>query len=117
MKKSYKFGEILLYLREEYKEHCYLLNELNRCIEVMNDKKYYFKPYHLDGSKIKLVVEKEYSELLKKIKYLQYDWYSQFLYIAYLEIMKNETNHYSFQKILQLFQLQRIKGFDALFLY
>ena len=43
MKKYYKFGEIILALREEYKESKYLLDELNKCINIKSEySNYYF---------------------------------------------------------------------------
>lgn len=37
MKKYYKYGEIILSLRKEYKECKYLLDELNNCINIKAD--------------------------------------------------------------------------------
>lgn len=101
MKKKYKFGEILLILREEYKECKHILEEMNKCVSVDTSvDKYYFSGVlaHECNSevkhenKIRLYVEKRYSEILKKIQYLKYDWYNQYLYSAYYNVVKKEND-------------------------
>lgn len=42
MKKYYKYGEIILALRKEYKECKYLLDELNNCINIKSDNSYFY---------------------------------------------------------------------------
>ena len=42
MKKYYKYGEMLLTLREEYKECKYLLDELNKYINVKSDNNHFY---------------------------------------------------------------------------
>ena len=43
MKKYYKYGEMLLVLRKEYRECKYLLDELNKYVNVKsNNSNYYF---------------------------------------------------------------------------
>lgn len=99
MKKSYKFGEILLYLREEYKECNYLLEELKKYIHIPNNKNFQFKGnIFKEESKIKLIVEKEYSEILKKICWLKYGWYSTFLYTAHFNVIRKENSTYTLEE-------------------
>lgn len=75
MKKYYKFGEIILALREEYQECRHMLDELKDCINVKSDNsKFYFTgllsnddgPQDLSDRKIRLFVEKRYLDILKK---------------------------------------------------
>ena len=101
MKKYYKFGEIIMALREEYKEYNYLLAELNKCIKIDYDYgNYYFEGILADKYKpqelgyIRLYVEKKYFDILKKINFLKYDWYSQFLYSAYFKVFKKDNGLY-----------------------
>ena len=42
MKKYYKYGEMLLTLREEYRECKYLLDELNKYINVKSDNNHFY---------------------------------------------------------------------------
>ena len=96
MKKYYKYGEIILALREEYKECKHLLDELNKCINIKSDNSnFYFtgllsdndKAQDLSDRKIRLFVEKRYLDVLKKIQYLKYNWYVQFLYSAFFALL------------------------------
>ena len=53
MKKYYKFGEILLALREEYRECKHLLDELNKYINVESDiNNFYFTGLLLDNDEV-----------------------------------------------------------------
>ena len=97
MKKYYKFGEILLAFREEYRECKYLLDELNKYINVESDiNNFYFTGLlpdndevdDLKNRRIRLYVQKSYHDILKKIQYLKYDWYCQFLYSAFFNVEK-----------------------------
>lgn len=98
MKKSYKFGEILLYVREEYKEYKHLLNDLSQCIRVLENKSYYFESSNFgEKDKIRLRIEKKYSEVSKKIKSLRYDWYSMFFYTAFFNVIKSGDSTYKLE--------------------
>lgn len=106
MKKSYKFGEIMLVLREEYKECKHLLDELNKCINIKSDNSnFYFtgllsddeKTQDLSDRKIRLFVEKRYLNILKKIQYLKYNWYVQFLYSAFFIAEKKDNGLYELE--------------------
>ena len=106
IKKSYKFGEIILALREEYKECKHLLDELNKCINVKSDNnKYYFtgllpmdeKIRELSYWKIRLYVEKRYHNILKEIQYLKYSWSSISLYTAYFTAVKKDNGLYGLE--------------------
>lgn len=115
MKKSYKFGEILLYLREEYKQCKYLFDKLNKCISIENSDNFYFTgSLSEENRKIKLVVEKKYSEILKTIAHLKYDWYSVFLYTAYLDVIKGEDNIYQIVQDSTLCRVPNNKIFKPL---
>lgn len=103
MKKYYNYGEIILILREEYKECKHLLEELNCCINVKSDNSsFHFSgimskkddPQDLSDRRIQLFVEKRYLDILKKIQYLKYDWYGQYLYCAYFNVEKKDNNMY-----------------------
>lgn len=103
MKKYYKFGEIILALREEYKECKQLLNELNKCINIKTENSnFYFtgllsedkKTQNLNDRRIRLFVEKKYLDILKKIQYLRYNWYEQFLYSAFFLTEKKDNGLY-----------------------
>lgn len=97
MKKYYKFGELILMLREEYMECKKLLDELNTCINVKSENISHYFTGNLserddrDAKKIKLVVEKRYLNILKKIQLLKYGIYSEYLYKA-LFISRKEGN-------------------------
>lgn len=103
MKKYYKCGEMLLALREEYRECKHLLDELNKYINVESD----FNNFHFTGllsdndevdglknRRIRLYVEKRYLDILKKIQYLKYDWYCQYLYSAFFNVEREENGLY-----------------------
>lgn len=103
MRKYYKCGEIILALREEYKECKQLLNELNNCINIKNEhSNFYFtgllsadkKTQDLNDRRIRLFVEKKYLDILKKIQYLKYNWYEQFLHSAFFLAEKKEDGLY-----------------------
>lgn len=102
MKRYYKFGEIILALREEYKECKPLLEELSKNIGVNPQGKYYFtghlsldnKVKNLEDRKIQLHVEKEYLNILKKIQYLKHDWYGAYLYTAIFDVQKEPNGLY-----------------------
>lgn len=108
MKKYYKFGEMILALREEYKECSCMLNELKKCVNVKTDNKnFYFtglladdeknSGVSLNDKKIILYIEKNYLNILKKIQYLRYDWYSHFLYSTFFEVTQNDNGLYGFK--------------------
>ncbi len=112
MKTKYKFGEILLYVREEYKECEQLLNELNKCISVTKNKDFHFEGDIWEKeSKIRLIVEKKYSEILKKIQWLRYNTYSDYFYTAYFNVIRNEDNEYTLEKDSMLTPLDDNKKF------
>lgn len=103
MKKYYKCGEIILALREEYKECKQLLNELNNCINIKTENSnFYFtgllsedkNTQDLNDRRIRLFVEKKYLDIMKKIQYLKYNWYEQFLYSAVFLTEKKENGLY-----------------------
>jgi hypothetical protein len=103
MKKYYRYGEMILALREEYQECRKLLDELNDCVNIKTDySDFYFtgllsyddKIQDLSDRKIKLVVEKRYLDILKKVQYLKHDWYGQFLYIASFVADKKDNGLY-----------------------
>ena len=98
MKKYYKFGEILLVLREEYNSYKYILKQLNNCLNV-KDKNVctYFSGNLADedlNRELMLVVEKKYFDILKKIQYIKNDWYSQYLYKAFFVAEKDNDGLY-----------------------
>lgn len=106
MKKYYKYGEMILALREEYKECKHLLDELNKCINIKSDNSnFYFtvllsdddKVQDLSDRKILLFVEKRYLDVLKKIQYLKYNWYVQFLYSAFFIAEKKDNGLYGLE--------------------
>jgi len=91
--KRYTFGELLVYMREEYKEVKPLLQKLKECIQVSPDaNNYYFKADLSLENKIRLQVSKEYLKLLKQIQRLRYDWYSEFLYKANFDVVKSDSS-------------------------
>ncbi len=99
MKKRYKFGEILMYLREEYLETKHILEELSKHIYVNSNSSNFYFDVNLSNSnekesKLRLIVMKKYSKLLKQIQKLRYDWYSQFLYLAFFDINRGNDNQY-----------------------
>lgn len=105
MKKKYKFGEIMLILREEYKDCKHILDQLKECISLENtDDTFFFRGFlgsysdlkELDMPKIVLIVEKRYLDILKKIQYLKYKWYNQYLYRALFDVVKGENGLYNF---------------------
>ena len=106
MKKYYKFGEIILALREEYKECKGILDELKSCINVKSDyNNFYFsgelsndkRSLNLEDKKISLIVEKEYLDILKKIHHLRYSWYAQYLYSAMFYAEKKDNGLYKLE--------------------
>ena len=106
MKKYYKFGEIILALREEYQECRHMLDELKDCINVKSDNsKFYFTgllsnddgPQDLSDRKIRLFVEKRYLDILKKVQYLKHDWYGKFLYSAFFVADKKDNGLYGLE--------------------
>lgn len=103
MKKSYKFGEIILALREEYMECKHLIEELNKQVnvETENSRVYFsgklrenYTSCEPRDRNIRLYVERRYNEILKKIQYLKYTWYSQYLYMAIFDVEKEENGLY-----------------------
>ncbi|MEE3343485.1 MAG: hypothetical protein VZS44_05295 [Bacilli bacterium] len=103
MKKYYKFGEIILALREEYKESKYLLDELNKCINIKSEySNYYFtgllsrddQVKDLSDRKIRLYIEKKYLDILKKIEYLKGNWNIGALYSATFIADKKDNGQY-----------------------
>ena len=104
MKKYYKFGEIILALREEYRDCKHILYQLGNCINIEDENvKFYFSGLlsdtnskDLNDRKIRLIVEKKYLDILKKIQYMKYDWYSQFLYKSFLTVEKQSNGLYGF---------------------
>ena len=106
MKKYYKFGEMILALREEYQECKHILDELKDCINVKSDtSKIYFtgslssndKIQDLSDRSIILCVEKKYLDILKKIQYLKHDLYGQFLYSAFFAVNKKDNDSYGLE--------------------
>lgn len=106
MKKYYKYGEMLLVLRKEYRECKYLLDELNKYVNVKsNNSNYYFtglltdddKTQETDDRRIILFVEKKYLDILKRIQYLKYNWYSQYLYSAFFNIERKNNGLYGLE--------------------
>lgn len=89
--------------REKYKECKHILDELNNCISIQSEnRKFYFSGLLSDNDgiqgvcdrKIRLFVEKKYLDILKKIQYLKYGWYSKFLYEAIFVVEKQEQELY-----------------------
>lgn len=106
MKKYYKYGEMLLTLREEYRECKYLLDELNKYINVKSDNNHFYftgllsdddSSKELDGRRIRLFIEKRYLNILKKIEYFKYNWYCQYLYSAFFNVKKEENGLYGLE--------------------
>ena len=106
MKKYYKFGEIILALREEYKECKGILDELKSCINVKSDyNNFYFSgklsddtsSTNLNDRKLRLIVEKNYLDILKKIQHLRYSWYAQYLYSAMFYAEKKDNGLYELE--------------------
>jgi len=111
MKKTYKFGEMMMALREEFKECKYLLDELNKCISIeTNYSDAYFSAslscdnniQELKDREIKLFVEKKYLNILKKLQHLKYDWYSKYLYKSIFMVERQDGDIYglSYDNIL-----------------
>lgn len=103
MKKYYKCGEILLALREEYRECKHLLDELNKYINVGSDiNSFHFtgllsddeRTKNFEDRRIRLFVEKRYLDVLKKIQHLKYNWYCQYLYSAFFNVEREENGLY-----------------------
>ena len=103
MKKCYTFGELLLALREEYKESTTLLENLKKHISIESEyNDFYFtgmldddyKLPELKNRRVRLFIEKDYLKLLKEIQKLKYDWYSEYLYSAYYNVIKNDDGLY-----------------------
>lgn len=103
MRKNYQFGEMIFALRKEYKEYENLIERLKKCINIKSDNnKFYFsgllskddKISDLRDRKIKLVIEKNYFNILKKLQYLKYDWYSMYLYSAIFFVEKKDNGLY-----------------------
>lgn len=103
MKKYYKYGELLLALREEYNEYKDLLKELEKYIEIKSEyADFYFSgslskdksQKRLEDRRIILQVEKKYSSIKKMIERLKYDWYSSYMYSAFFNIEKKESGLY-----------------------
>ena len=101
MKKYYTFGEMIFALREEYKECKYLLDELNKLVNIEGDIKdsdflmVIKEPDRENGiidKGLKLCVEKRYLEVFKKIQYLKYNY--QYLYRAIFNVEKEENGLY-----------------------
>lgn len=97
---------MLLALREEYMECKYLLDELNDCINIKSShNNFYFTGLlsdedqinDLSDRRIELFVEKQYLDILKKIQYLKYDWYGQFLYSAFLVANRKDNGLYKLE--------------------
>lgn len=102
MQKYYRFGQLIMALREEYSEYKHLLDELETCISINNSNNYYFTGYLSDNGnpedfsdrRIKLVVEKDYLKALKILQFLKYNWYSKFLYTASFNAEKKYSDLY-----------------------
>lgn len=105
MKKKYKFGEMMLVLREEYKDCKRILNQLDKYISLENNN----DTFHFSGAlgsnvesteeemhRIVLTVEKKHLEILEKFQYLKYNWYNQYLYKAHFDVVKGDNGLYSF---------------------
>lgn len=103
MKKYYKYGEMLMALREEYRDCKHLLDELNKCINVGSDiNRFHFtgllsendRAKDLEDRRVRLFVEKRYLDVLKKIQCLKYNWYCQYLYSAFFNVERQENGLY-----------------------
>ena len=103
MKKYYTYGEMLLTLREEYRECKHLLDELNKHINIKSDNNHFHftgllsdddRSKELDDRRIRLFIEKRYLNILKKIEYLKYNWYCQYLYSAFFNVERDENGLY-----------------------
>lgn len=103
LKQYYKFGEIILALREEYLESKYLLDELNKYIVVGPEVNEFFFTGLLknfdsssqpDNTIIRLYVQKNYPDILKKVEHIKHDWYSKYLYSAIFNVEKEANGLY-----------------------
>lgn len=103
LKQYYKFGEIILALREEYSECKHLLDELNKQINVGPEvTNYYFSGLlkqsnpgnNHENARIRLYVQKRYIDVLKKIQHIRHDWYAQYLYSAIFNVEKESDDLY-----------------------
>ena len=99
MKSFYTYGEMILALREEYKECGRLLNKLNTCIDIKDDyDNYYFKgiipSFNLNDRKICLVVKKWYPNFLNKIQKIKDGIFGGGLYIASYDVLGKEDGLY-----------------------
>lgn len=101
MKKYYTLGEIILVLRKEYNECKEILDKLNEYINVQSGyDNYYFNgilasQYNPDNiSRVRLYVEKEYPEILKKLRSRSHKFYTQFIYTAYFDIERKNNGLY-----------------------
>ncbi len=103
MKKYYQFGEIMLALREEYRECKHLLEELDKCVRPdQSAVNYNFtgllsyddNSESIDDRKIRLLVEKRYNEVIKKIHHITGNTYGADLYRAIFNAEKQENGLY-----------------------
>ena len=104
MRKYYKFGEMLMILREEYKKCNPILDELNRCVRVDdNAREQYFRgilPFDEgEEREIRLFVEKRIDFLDKLDSYLLYgnSDFRKESYAADLKVIKNDNGSYGFR--------------------
>ena len=105
MKDYYKYGEIIIALREEYQKCKILFDEMYKYINIKsNNMDYYFtgslsnniNSDVLDDRKIKLIIERRYLSILKLFDYLKYGDYSKYFYKAKYNVSKNDNNLYEF---------------------
>ena len=108
MKKYYKYGELILILRQEYKECKKLLEELKKYVYVKSDyKNISFSgrqerideglPNDITDARLFLIVERNYSEILKKLISLeQLGCYNnqEAVYLANFDIVKQSNGLY-----------------------
>ena len=103
MKKKYSFGELLLVLREEYRECKSIIDELNNCVKVDSDSTHHSFSAFLSQShdkqdisdrKVKLFLQKKYMEILKRFYHLKYGLASAFLYNASFDVVKGNDDQY-----------------------
>lgn len=95
MKRNYKYGEMILLLREEYKECRHILKELDKYVIVSPDCSHYYFGGVLAGrlrknGMIRLNVIKKYFYFLRKMGY-SFCYYS---HVANFNIDKNDDGLY-----------------------
>lgn len=102
MKKYYTYGEIFLVLREEYRECKRLLDNLHMCVLVkdVDVKNYYFsgilKTPGAD-SQVRLVVERRYADILKKIREFKHSVDGIYFYKAFFYAKQQRNGSYDLE--------------------